>query len=40
MLNLKNKEKDAVSDEIFRKKANIKIKFQKMKGTFWIASPG
>ena len=39
MLNLKNNENDAV----FAKKAKIKIKFQKMKGTFldsilWLKS--
>ena len=39
MLNLKNKEKDAVFDEIWEKKAKIKIKFQKMKVVFWTASP-
>ena len=40
MLNWKNNENDALFDEICKKKkAKIKIKFQKMKGTFWIASP-
>ena len=34
MLNLKNNENDAVFDEICKKKAMVKIKFQKMKGTF------
>ena len=32
MLNLKNNENDAVFDDICKKKAMIKIKFQKMKG--------
>ena len=43
MLNLKNNENDAVFDEICKnkKKAKIKIKFQKNEGYFfWIASPG
>ena len=34
MLNLKNNENDAVLEEISQKKAKIKIKFQKMKGSF------
>ena len=32
MLNLKNNENDAVFNEISKKKAKIKIKFQKMNG--------
>ena len=40
MLNLKNKENDAVFDEISKKKSKIKIKFQKMKGTFFDSIPG
>ena len=36
MLNFKNNENDAVLDEIFKKKAKIKIKFQKMKGTYFF----
>ena len=40
MLNLRNNENDAVFYEICKKKAKIKIKFQKMKGTFWTASTG
>ena len=39
MLNLKNNENDAVFDEIFKKKAKIKIKFEKMKGTFLTSFP-
>ena len=39
MLNLKNNENDAVFDEIC-KKAKIKIKFQKIKGTFLDSIPG
>ena len=41
MLNLKNN-KNAVFDEIYKikKKAKIKIKFQKMKGTFLNSIPG
>ena len=48
MLNLKNNENDWVFDEICKKKKNnnnnIKLKFQKMKGTFldsipWLKSP-
>ena len=39
MLNLKNNKNDAVFEEIC-KQMKIKIKFQKMKGTFWTASPG
>ena len=39
MLNLKDNENDALFDEI-SKKAKIKIKFQKMKGTFFTASNG
>ena len=36
MLNLKNNENDAVFEEIFkRKKAKIKIKFQKNEGYFF-----
>ena len=35
MLNLKNNENDGVFDEIFKKKAKVKIKFQKMKGAFY-----
>ena len=38
MLNLKNNENDAVFDEIC-KKAKIKIKFQKMQGTFMKSIP-
>ena len=44
MLNSKNNENDAVFDEIYKKtKSKIKIKFQKMKGTFldsilWLKS--
>ena len=34
MLNLKNYENDALFDEVCKKKAKIKIQFQKMKGTF------
>ena len=34
MLNLKKNENDAVFDEICNKTAKIKIKFQKIKGTF------
>ena len=34
MLNLKNNENGAVFDEICKKKAKIKIKFQKMNRTF------
>ena len=40
MLNLKNNENDAVFDEIGKKIWKIKIKFQKVKGIFWTASPG
>ena len=40
MLNLKNNENDAVFDEICKKKAKIKIKFQKIRLLFWTASPG
>ena len=40
MLNLKNNENDDVFNEICKKKAKIKIKVHKMKGTFWTASPG
>ena len=40
MLNLKNNENDAVFDEICKKKAKIKIKFQKMKCTFLDRIPG
>ena len=40
MLNLKNNENDAVFDEICKKKAKSKIKFQKMNGSFWKASVG
>ena len=39
MLKLKNYENDAVFDENC-KKSKIKIKFEKMKGSFWTASPG
>ena len=40
MLNLRNNENDAVFDKICKqKKAKIKIKFQKMMGIFWTASP-
>ena len=39
MLNLKNNENDAVFDEIRKKKAKNKIKFQKMKGTFLDSIP-
>ena len=39
MLNLKYNENVAVFDEICKKQAKIKLKFQKMKGTFWTASP-
>ena len=39
-LNLKNNENDAVFDEICKKKkAKMKIKFQKMKGTFLDSIP-
>ena len=34
MLNLKNDQNDALFDEIYKKKGKIKLKFQKMKGTF------
>ena len=40
MLNLKNHEKDDVLDEICKKKAKIKIQFQKKWRVFWIASSG
>ena len=40
MLNWKNNENDAVFDEICKKKAKIKIKFQKVKGTFLEATFG
>ena len=42
MLNLKNNKNDAVFDEICKKKikVKIKIKFQKIKGTFLDKSPG
>ena len=39
MLNLKNNENNAVFDEICKRKAEIKIKFQKMKGTFLDSIP-
>ena len=39
MLNLKNNENDALFDEICKKKAKIKIKFQKMKSTFLDSIP-
>ena len=39
MLNLKNNENDAVFDEICKKKAKFKIKFQKMKGAFMDSIP-
>ena len=39
MLNLKNNENDAVFDEICKKKAKIKIIFQKMKGNFLDSIP-
>ena len=44
MLNLINNENDAVFDEICKKKAKIKTKFQKINGTFlnsirWLKSP-
>ena len=40
MVNLKIIENDALFDEIFnKKKTKIKIKFQKMKGTFMNCSP-
>ena len=39
MLNLKNNDNDAVFDEICKKKAKIKIKFLKMKGTFLDSIP-
>ena len=35
MLNLKNNGNDAVFDGICKKKAKIKMKFQKMKGSFF-----
>ena len=43
MLNLKKNENDAVFDKICKKKAKIKIKLQKKKGTFldsihWLKS--
>ena len=38
MLNLKNNENNAVSMK-FAKKAKIKIKLKKMKGTFWNNIP-
>ena len=37
MFNLKNNENDALFDEILQKMGKIKIKFQKMNGTFWTA---
>ena len=40
MLNLKNNENNAVFDEICKKKAKIKIQFQKKWRVFWIASSG
>ena len=39
MLNLINDENYAIFDEICKKKAKIKIKFQKMKGTFLDSIP-
>ena len=39
MLNLKNNENDAVFDEIFKKIAKVKIKFQKIMGTFLDSIP-
>ena len=39
MLNLKNNENDAVFNEIQKKNSKIKIKFQKMKGTFMDSIP-
>ena len=39
MLNLKNNENDVVFDENCKKKAKIKIKFQKMKDTFLESIP-
>ena len=40
MLNLKNNESDRIFDEICqKKKAKIKIKFQKMKDTFLDSIP-